>query len=117
MSVLSASLTASPELAALVVLVIRGSEERPDEPTTGGPPEISGAPNFTTGGPPPIRRCPAFNTIPPSRGGTLTDDGSIMIVSPGPDACWTRAKLLNGALALPSPPAAAVALTYHRLWA
>jgi hypothetical protein len=61
----------------------------------------------------PIRRCPAFNTIPPSRGGTLIGDGTIMIVSPVPDACWTWAKVLNGAVALPSPPAAAVALTYH----
>src|SRR6516162_3784337 len=115
-SVSSANLTASPESEAAVVFVIRGNVDRPDEPTTGGPPETSGAPNFTTGGPPPIRRWPVFKTMPPSSGGTLRGDGTTMIVSPGPDACWTWAKVLNGAAALPFPPPAAVALTYHLLW-
>jgi hypothetical protein len=38
-----------------------------------------------------------------------------MIVSPGPEACWTLARVLNGAEAVPIPTAAAVALTYQ-LW-
>jgi hypothetical protein len=40
-------------------------------------------------------------------------DGSIMMVSPGPNASWTAARVLKGAVALPLPPAAALALTYQ----
>jgi hypothetical protein len=36
-----------------------------------------------------------------------------MIVSPGREASWTLARLLNGAAALPFPTAVPVALTYH----
>jgi hypothetical protein len=39
-----------------------------------------------------------------------------MIVSPGREACWTLARVLNGAEAVPCPTATAEALTYHVLW-
>src|SRR6185312_2419823 len=112
-----ASSTASPLLLAPVELVMRGCDARLVDPATGGPPGTSGAPSATTAGPSPISRCPGLSAMPPSSGGTESGDASTTIVSPGPDAAWTTARLLNGALALPSPPPAARALTYQRRWA
>src|SRR6185437_13534824 len=112
-----ASSTASPLLLAPVELVMRGCDARLVDPATGGPPGTSGAPSATTAGPSPISRCPGLSAMPPSSGGTESGDASTTIVSPGPDAAWTTARLLNGALALPSPPPAALALTYQRRWA
>src|SRR5487761_1183529 len=104
-SVSLASSTTSPLFVALLVFVTRGSADSPDdqfaEPGTGR----------RTAGPPPTSRCPGFSAIPPLRGGTLKGAGRTTMVSPGPDACSTAARLLKGACCVPVPPGDAVALT------
>src|SRR5271154_1658906 len=118
--VLAASSTASPVpvFPVALVLVITGSEARPDEVgTVVGRVVMTGklgrvASNGGVGlawstfehgatpGPPavlpPASVCPACSAMPPSRGGTLVGTETMMIVSPGLDAACTWARLLNG---------------------
>src|SRR5690348_13256710 len=110
----SANLTASPLCVAAEVLAILGCVWSLVLVTRGGPPGSSGGPSCTTGGPCPIRLCPRFSAIPPSSGGTLSDEAKITIPSPGLDACSTAASESNGESIVPSPPGEAVALTYQR---
>src|ERR1700676_5044533 len=129
--VLSASVTASPVpvFPVELVLVITGSEERPDEVGTvvgrvvmtgkagrghrsGGvgltcSTFVHGATPGTPAALPPASVCPACSTMPPSRGGTLVGTATMMIVSPGLDAACTWARLLNGEVTPPSTLAGA----------
>src|SRR5271156_5006519 len=98
-TVLLASSMASP-FRWVVVLVICGSDDAPDETITGGPLGIRDALDLTTGGPSPMRRWPGNRGSPPLRT-VPTGAGSIMIVSPGPYTVTSWEMELNGALALP----------------